>query len=152
MQTISCPMFADISQSCRLSPDKYQTVADLAEVSRSVIEHMCTSKPVASTDAEKVLILLSSILHQPLTLETVSVPLLLPTFPDLYQRHAFTSLGLAIQAHVLPETIDLMLQEMPVRREYVIRVLCAFSLRTGQAYTLRNVQVKVLEGENAKSQ
>jgi hypothetical protein len=152
MPTISHPTFADICQSCRLSSDKYQAVADLAHVERSVIEHMCTSKPVTYINAAKVLVLLSSLLHQPLTLETVNVPLLLPTFPDLYQRHAFTSLGLAIQAHVLPVTIDLMLQQVLVRKEYAIRVLCALSLRTGQAYTLRNVQVKVLEEKDAQSQ
>src|SRR5262245_6254104 len=88
--------FLEICKQHKFDSLMLHTIADLAQVSHSIVDTMFEGQPVARTDAEKVLTIRSQHVGRTLNLETVDVPVL-ASDPHPHQRSEVARLKAQIQ-------------------------------------------------------
>ena len=147
------PHFPQIYARSGIGYGMIDTIAEVADVPRYVLNEMLLGNPVARTDAEKVLSIISHYTGKAWTLETVAVPVLpealtmttthatKPTFQQLREQCHFDIVALAHQANVLPQMVYSMLLGQPVSRNDAAMVLKAYSEHVGSLYTLDTTAV-----------
>ena len=75
-----------------------------------------------------------------------------PTFKNICDHHQLGSPLLASLASELPyAVVDMMLQGEPVREDHAKIILSRLSFKTGANYTLENMDVPLVDHEEAHS-
>lgn len=125
-----------------------------------IVYQMIRGEPVDFGDARRILQALSRLVGQEYTLENTTIPIKQEgeksrpvkkrRFDELYFRHHFNIVGLAAQANVRVNMVDKMLLGQSVTQDIAGDVLAALSLRTGEKYSLENVQVNVSNARGSR--
>lgn len=140
------PRFCEVCQMHNLDYQAMQEIADLAGVPKQVVDAMSISTAVRRQHALSVLAALSEQTGQAWTLDNVKVALL-PSFQDFHALHQFDLAILSTTSGVSFDLIRMMLRDEPIPVKEARSVLQAASKQTGQHYTVNNVDVQLLGGD-----
>ncbi len=150
------PNFATIYAQSGLGYGLIDTIAELAQVPRYVLNQMLMGEPVAPQDAEAVLRVINQHTGKQWTLSTVDIPVhptappaqaTPPTLSELRDKHHFDIAKLAEMADVHEIVVLSMLRGTAVYPTQAGKVLRALSHMTGERYTLDNVRVPLVVNE-----
>ncbi len=148
------PNFATIYTKAGLSYSLIDTIAELADVPRYVLNQMLTGEPVAPQDAEDVLHVINQQTGKTWTLANTAIPVLpttvpaparRPTLSELRDKHHFDIRHLADKSGVHELVVLSMLRGTPVYPAQAAKVLRALSHLTGEQYSLETIRVPIIK-------
>ena len=133
------------------------TLANMANVSKSIVEKIFLHEPVTRVDAIKVIVALSTLTGETWTLSNMDIPLLdagqvalIPTFRELCTIYRFDDTTLwmiAKRAGVSKSVVDVLYAGSPVAHDEAEQVLAALSLLAGNSWALDNTDISVINTE-----
>ena len=159
MNTEDKPTFFAIWNAYQLKDSLLWTIANMAGVSKGVVDKIVLGEPVMRAEAVKVLVACSHLTNRTWTLGNVDIPLMdaekkqltaKPTFSDIWNIYEFNDnvfWEIAKSAKVGKSVLDMLYIGAPVERKDVLSVLSAIAKVTGTDWRLDNTDIPVVDME-----